>query len=232
MAAQPTRGSSQPLNASRLRVDSPRETRHAYSLRIERREAELEDRVERRVGVLEHRAEQPVDLVGGDRVQRDPPVQVDVAEVVDGERDAVHLRVALEQPAVDGLVVLVRAPGDERVHRTARARPTVSEHGGLQLALPRQVRRRTRPGSLSVNSSSFSVSTWRITSAAETLTGRPPRRCSAAMRRASALAVRPRSVRSAVELPAEPLGVLDRRRGSCLVATGRIQSRSGRSASA
>ena len=43
--------SSQPRKASRLWVDSPRSLRHSHSLRIERGEAELEDRVERLVGV-------------------------------------------------------------------------------------------------------------------------------------------------------------------------------------
>src|SRR3954453_13581154 len=71
------------------------------------REPQLEDRVEGLVGVAEHRPEQPVDLVGGDRGQRQAAVDVDVAVVVDGKRDAVHLQVALEQPAVDALVVLV-----------------------------------------------------------------------------------------------------------------------------
>ncbi len=52
----------------------------------------------------------------GDGGQRESPDQVDVAEVVDGEGDRVHPPVALEQPAVDGLVVLVGMPCDERVH--------------------------------------------------------------------------------------------------------------------
>ena len=51
-----------------------------------RGEAELEDGVERLVGVRQHRAEQPVDLLGRDRGQRQPPVEVDVAEVVDARR--------------------------------------------------------------------------------------------------------------------------------------------------
>ena len=79
-------------------------------------EAELEDRVERLVGVGQHRAEQPVDLVGGDRAQRQPAVEVDVADRVDGERDAEHLQVPLQQPAVDPLVVLVGLAGHEGVH--------------------------------------------------------------------------------------------------------------------
>ena len=85
-----------------------------------RREAQLEDRVERLVGVGQHRAEQPVELVGGDRAQRQPAVEVDVADGVDRERDAEHPQVALEQPAVDPLVVLVGLAG--RRTRAARTR--------------------------------------------------------------------------------------------------------------
>src|SRR4051794_38233228 len=102
-----------------------------------RGEAELEDRVERVVGVGQHRAQQPVQLLGGDRRERQPAVEVDVAEPVDGERDGVHPQVALEQPAVDPLVVLVRLAAHERVH-AERVRADVEADGGLQLLLPRQ----------------------------------------------------------------------------------------------
>ena len=82
-------------------------------------EAQLEDRVERRVGGRRapRRAAGPPRPRHG--AQRQPAAEVDVAEVVEGERDGVQLGVALEQPAVDGLVVLVRAPAHEGVHRQA-----------------------------------------------------------------------------------------------------------------
>ena len=79
-------------------------------------EAELEDRVERLVGVGEHGAEDAVELVGVDRGQRQPRLEVDVAVAVDGERDGVHPEVALEQPAVDPRVVLVGVAAHEGVH--------------------------------------------------------------------------------------------------------------------
>ena len=59
--------SSQPRNASRLAVDSPRSVAPLPLLADRGGEAQLEDRVERLVGVGEHRAEQPVELVGRHR---------------------------------------------------------------------------------------------------------------------------------------------------------------------
>src|SRR6266568_3452465 len=59
-------------------------------------EAELERRVEVLVGVAEHAAEQPVDVLGGDAGQRQPPGQVHVARRVQGEVHPVHAAVALE----------------------------------------------------------------------------------------------------------------------------------------
>src|SRR5579883_3445692 len=79
-------------------------------------ESELEQGVEAGVRGVEHGAEQLVDGVFGDRGERYPPDQVDVAEAVDRERDAGQAGVAFEQPAVDRLVVLVRVPHDEGVY--------------------------------------------------------------------------------------------------------------------
>ena len=108
--------SSHPRKASRLAVDSPRSLRHSHSLRIEEAKPSSRRALKELVGVGQHRAQQPVELVGADRGQRQPGVEVDVAEPVEGEGDAVHPQVALQQPAVDLLVVLVGAPADERVH--------------------------------------------------------------------------------------------------------------------
>ena len=57
--------------------------------------------------------------------------------VVAGERDGVHLQVALEQPAPDALVVLVGAPAHEGVHAQG-VRPDVEADGRLQLLLAGQ----------------------------------------------------------------------------------------------
>ena len=70
-------------------------------------EADLEHRVEVLVGVAEDRAEQPVDLLGRDRGVRQPAGQVDVADAVDGEGDAVHAGVVLQQEGPQLLAVLV-----------------------------------------------------------------------------------------------------------------------------
>ena len=78
-------------------------------------EPQLEDGVERLVGVGQHRPEQPVQLVGRHRRQRQPGVEVDVAEPVDGERHGVHPQVPLQQPAVD-------APRGSRRGRGTRTR--------------------------------------------------------------------------------------------------------------
>ena len=108
-------------------------------------EAELEDGVERVVGLREHRAEEPVELVVADRRERQPGVEVDVAGVVDGEGDGVHLQVALEQPAVDARVVLVGVAAHEGVH-AERVLADVEPDRRLELLLPRQASARTRPG--------------------------------------------------------------------------------------
>ena len=67
---------------------------------------------------------------GVEHRERQPGVEVDVAEPVDGERDGVQPQVPLEQPPVDPLVVLVGPAADERVHaervrRRRRAAPAV-----------------------------------------------------------------------------------------------------------
>src|SRR5271167_3254992 len=99
-------------------------------------EAELERRVEVLVGVAEHAAEQPVDVRGGDSGQRQPPGQVHVAHRVQGEVDPVHAAVALEQEAVERLVVLVRLAAEERLHAQAVLADDQPDHGGqLVLAL-------------------------------------------------------------------------------------------------
>src|SRR6266700_4895780 len=99
-------------------------------------EAELERRVEVLVGVAEHAAEQPVDVLGGDAGQRQPPGQVHVARRVQGEVHPVHAAVALEQEAVEGLVVLVRLAAEEGFHAQAVLAGDQPGHGGqLVLAL-------------------------------------------------------------------------------------------------
>src|ERR1700760_2503301 len=80
-----------------------------------RREPQLEEGVEVAVAGLEDLPEDAVELVVVHRVQADPADQVDVAHVVERVVHAVEPGVALQQPAVDALVVLVRAPADERL---------------------------------------------------------------------------------------------------------------------
>src|SRR5689334_732006 len=103
-----------------------------------RTEAELERRVEVLVGVAQHAAQQPVDVVGGDRGQRQPPGQVHVAHLVQGEVHAVHAAVALQQEAVEGLVVLVRLAAEEGLHAQAVLAHDQPGHGS-QLVLPLQL---------------------------------------------------------------------------------------------
>ena len=151
---------SGPRNASRLRVGSPRETRHSHSLRME--EAKPSSRI-----VLNEpsaysrtapssRSISSVVAAG----QRQPRVEVDVAHAVEGERDGVHLHVPLQQPPVDALEVLVGLAAHERVHLQcvpadveaarrlqlllARAASTISEVG--ETSLTTRARRRRRPG--------------------------------------------------------------------------------------
>src|SRR5689334_8595314 len=109
-----------------------------------RAEAEFERRVEVLVGVAQHAAQQPVDVVGGDRGQRQPPGQVHVARLVQGEVHAVHAAVALQQEAVEGLVVLVRLAAEEGLHAQAVLAHDQPGHGG-QLVLPLELDQE-RPG--------------------------------------------------------------------------------------
>src|SRR4029077_10261428 len=109
-----------------------------------RAEAQLERRVEVLVGVAQHAAEQPVDLLGGDRGQRQPPGQVHVAHRVQGEVHPVHPAVALQQEAVEGLVVLVRLAAEEGLHAQAVLAHDQPGHGG-QLVLSLELDQE-RPG--------------------------------------------------------------------------------------
>jgi hypothetical protein len=72
--------------------------RHAYSRR------------------LEDLPQQPVDLLCRHRPERDAADEVDVADPVEHVVHAVETGVALQQEAVDDLVLLVRPPADERLH--------------------------------------------------------------------------------------------------------------------
>ena len=134
-------GSAKRAKACRLARLSPRLTRQAHSRRIEEAKPSSSAGVEVVVGVAEHAAEQPVDLLGGDRRQRQPAGQVDVADRVEAEVDPVHAAAALEQEPVERGVVLVRLPAEERLHVQAVRADDQPGHGGqLVLALePDQV---------------------------------------------------------------------------------------------
>ena len=79
-------------------------------------EPQLEQRIEIAVGGLQHLAEHAVQLLRGDRVQRDAPDEVDVADPVQRVVHPVEPGVALQEEAVDRLVGLVGLPADERLH--------------------------------------------------------------------------------------------------------------------
>lgn len=102
-------------------------------------ETEFEQSVERLVRVLQHGPQQPVHRVGAHRLQRQPACEVHVPERVDRVRDAVHPGVALQQPPVEGLVVLVRTADHEGVHGQ-RVVADPQGAGGAQPAHPRQGR--------------------------------------------------------------------------------------------
>ena len=127
-----------PANAARLAIDSPRLSRQAHSRGDGRAEAQLQQGVEGRVGVVEHHPEQLVDHLGGDRGQRQPAGQVDVAGIVDGPGHREHPGVVREQPAVHRVGVLVRLAHHERLD--GQALPADEQPaGGLQPALAGQV---------------------------------------------------------------------------------------------
>src|SRR5689334_16253190 len=109
-----------------------------------RAEAEFERRVEVLVGVAEHAAQQAVDVVNRNRGQRQLPGQVHVARLVQGEVHAVHAAVALQQEAVEGLVVLVRLAAEEGLHAQAVLARDQPGHRG-QLVLPLELDQE-RPG--------------------------------------------------------------------------------------
>ena len=148
------------MNASRLRVDSPREMRQSHSLRIE--EAKPSSRI-----VLnepsEYSSTDPssrssssgVAAASGSRA-----AEVDVAHPVEGERDGVHLHVALEQPPVDAVEVLVRPPAHEGV-QLEPVPSDVEAAGRLQLALARAGSTVSEVGEISSKSSSPSAKTRR-----------------------------------------------------------------------
>ncbi len=98
---------------------SPRLTRHAHSRRIECLVAERDGGVETVVGVAQHAPEQPVDLIGLDGRQREPADDVDVAELIDGERDPVHVGVTREQPGMHGGRVVLGLAHEEGLDQQA-----------------------------------------------------------------------------------------------------------------
>src|SRR5215211_1479211 len=79
-------------------------------------EPQIQDHIEAVVGRLRDRAQQAVDLRRTDRSVADLADQVDVTERIQAEGNAVQLHVALQQPFIDGLVILIRPPGDKCPH--------------------------------------------------------------------------------------------------------------------
>ena len=86
---------------------------------------------------LQHGPEKFVDLgLGLTASTGQATGQIDVAAGVDGERHSAGAHIALQQPAVDALDVLLRGAGDERVDRE-RVGADDERAGGAQLALAR-----------------------------------------------------------------------------------------------
>jgi hypothetical protein len=68
------------------------------------------------IGEFEDRADHPVDLLRGDRPQRDLADQEQVAGLVEGEAEHVAGRLAQQQVAVEPLALLLGRPHEERLH--------------------------------------------------------------------------------------------------------------------
>ena len=101
-------------------------------------ETDLEQNVEVAVGGFEDLPEEAIDLVSGDRVGGDAADEIDVADVVEGVRDAVDAPVTFEQVFVHLLEVLVGTPAHEGLH----PQPVLlggEQHRGLELLLTGQL---------------------------------------------------------------------------------------------
>src|SRR5215211_4882167 len=68
------------------------------------------------IGEIEDRPDHPVDLLGGDRPQRDLADQEQVAGLVEGEAEHVAGRLAEQQVAVEPLALLLGGAHEERLH--------------------------------------------------------------------------------------------------------------------
>src|SRR5215217_4888472 len=68
------------------------------------------------IGEIEDRADHPVDLLGGDRPQRDLADQEQVPGLVQGEPEHVAGRLAQQEIAVEPLALLLGGPHEERLH--------------------------------------------------------------------------------------------------------------------
>ena len=91
--------SSQPRKASRLRVDSPRESRHSHSLRIDDANPSSRIVLKDSSAYVSTDPSSRSSSSARDGSERQPPVEVDVAVVVDPEGHAVQPEVAAQQPA-------------------------------------------------------------------------------------------------------------------------------------
>ena len=234
---------SGPRKASRLRVGSPRETRQSHSLRIE--EAKPSSRIvlnEPSAYSSTAPSSRSISSVV-DRGERQPRVEVDVAHPVERERDGVHLHVALQQPPVDALEVLVGLAAHERVH-LQRVPADVETAGRLQLLLARAARpsarwarprctpgrlRRTpragRPAPARARGSALVGQVSHGRCRTDSVAGRPRER-SRSGRRASSPAPRRRPEhRVSRPVPAELLGVRLGARREPLVQPGLEQTR-------
>ncbi len=129
--------SSRCRKASRLRVDSPRETRQAHSFLIEPRKPSASSSLKTSSLADSTMPKSWSRWSASTATVGTSPAQVDVAVGVDGVGDPLQPQVLAQQRAVERLVVLVRVADDEGAE--AR-RPVAHEHrhDGLELLLPGQ----------------------------------------------------------------------------------------------
>src|SRR6188472_1581853 len=82
-------------------------------------ESQFQDHIETVVRGLRHGTKEPIDLHSSDKSDRHPTHQMNVAERIQREADAIQFEVALQQPAIDADMGLIGIAGNKSpdVHR-------------------------------------------------------------------------------------------------------------------
>src|SRR5690242_5243154 len=96
-------------------------------------ESEFQQGVEASIGILDDGTEHLVDLLRRNGSEREAADEIDVTEAINGITHPVHTEIAFEQPAMDGLVVLIGATYDERLDGEGMTSDSERARGG-QLA--------------------------------------------------------------------------------------------------